>query len=84
MKAMWADTHAKLSIDDKRVFASGFLRRRAGLVLDVEPVSGELRGRDRHRRRDVGRKGCPERMAVWLMCGETDMNLKSSRRSTRS
>ncbi len=76
MKAMWADTHAKLSIDDKRVFASGFSggarvsfwmsslypQNFAGVIaVGAGTSDGKLE---------------PKGMAVWLMCGETDFNLK--------
>jgi dienelactone hydrolase len=76
MKAMWADTHARLSIDDKRVFASGFSgggrvsfwmsslypQNFAGVIaIGAGTSDGKVE---------------PKGMAVWLMCGETDFNLK--------
>ena len=76
MKAMWADTHAKLSIDDKRVFASGFSggARVSFWMSSLYPqnVAGVIA---------IGAgtsdgKVEPKGMAVWLMCGESDFNLK--------
>ncbi|RPH51440.1 MAG: hypothetical protein EHM91_01135 [Planctomycetota bacterium] len=76
MKAMWADTHARFSIDDKRVFASGFSggarvsfwmsglypQNFAGVIaIGAGTSDGKVE---------------PKGMAVWLMCGETDFNLK--------
>jgi len=77
MKAMWADTHAKFSIDDKRVFASGFSggARVSFWMSNVysENFAGVIAiGAGLPPDGKLGAKG----MAIWLMCGEQDPNLK--------
>lgn len=76
MKAMWADTHARFNLDDKRIFASGFSggarvsfwmsglypENFAGVIaIGAGTSDGKI---------------APRGMAIWLMCGETDFNLK--------
>jgi dienelactone hydrolase len=76
MKAMWADTHARFSIDDKRIFASGFSggSRVSFMMATLYPdnIAGVI---------GIGAgtpdgKVAPKGMAVWIMCGEQDPNLK--------
>jgi dienelactone hydrolase len=77
MKAMWADTHAKFNLDDRRVFASGFSggARVSFWMASTYPENfagvvaiGAGTGPDG--------KVTPKGMAIWLMCGETDPNFK--------
>ena len=77
MKAMWADTHAKLNIDDRRIFASGFSggARVSFWMASLYPdnFAGVIAiGAGTTAEGKVAPKG----MAVWLMCGEQDPNLK--------
>ncbi len=76
MKAMWADTHARFNIDDKRIFASGFSggSRVSFMMATLYPenIAGVI---------GIGAgtpdgKVSPKGMAVWIMCGEQDPNLK--------
>ncbi len=76
IQAMWKDTHDRFSLDEKRCFASGFSGgarvsfSMAGMYKDsmagvIAIGAGLADGK-------IGPKG----MAVWLVCGTTDMNLK--------
>ncbi len=72
MKSMWADTHARFSIDDKRCFASGLS---GGAIVAIDFAS-------RHKEHMAGvfamamgsNSISPKGMAVWLSCGNTDYN----------
>jgi dienelactone hydrolase len=76
ISALWADTHARFSLDDKRVFASGFSGgARVSFAMSKlypEAFAGVLAigaGLDDGKPPGKG-------VAVWLVCGETDFNLK--------
>ncbi len=72
MKSMWADTHARFSVDDKRCFASGLS---GGAIIAIEFAA-------RHKDQMAGvfamamgsNSISPKGMAVWLSCGDTDYN----------
>ena len=76
MKAMWADTHAKFNLDDKRVFASGFSGGARVSFWMSSLYPDNFAGVIAIGAGTADGKVAPKGMAIWLMCGESDPNLK--------
>lgn len=76
MKAMWADTHARFNLDDKRIFASGFSGGARVSFWMSSQYPENFAGVIAIGAGTSDGKVAPKGMAVWLMCGETDFNLK--------